>query len=64
MPDGTELPVWFRVAIIGMVAATMVIHIMIDAFRPDYEGLSTTLMLGGLVGTGLGLNEYLRRGKS
>lgn len=55
-----DLPLWFRVLAIGALVATLIAHILIDAFRDDYDGAATSLMLGGIVGTALGLNEYLR----
>lgn len=58
--DQQELPRWFRMLIIGAFAATLVAHIVIDAYLDDYEGASVSLMLGGVVGTALGVNEYLR----
>ncbi len=58
--QGTELPLWFRIAAIGVLVITLVAHIMVDAFLKSYEGTATSLMLGGIVGTALGLNEFLR----
>lgn len=58
--NGTELPLWFRIAAIGVLVLTLVAHIMVDAFLKSYEGTATSLMLGGIVGTALGLNEFLR----
>lgn len=55
-----ELPLLFRVAAIGILVLTLVVHIFLDAFLDDYEGAATSLMLGGIVGTALGLNEFLR----
>lgn len=56
----SDLPLKFRVILIGSLAATLIIHIFIDAFSKSYDGASTSLMLGGIVGTALGVNEYLR----
>lgn len=56
------LPTWFRVVAIGALVATFAAHIILDVLVDDYEGRGTSLMLGGIVGTALGLNEYLRRG--
>ena len=58
--DPNDLPLRFRVLIIGVLAATLVVHIFVDAFNKSYEGASVSLMLGGVVGTPLGVNEYLR----
>lgn len=57
---GSELPLWFRISAIGVLVVTLVAHIMVDAFLGSYEGTATSLMLGGIVGTALGLNEFLR----
>lgn len=59
-PPGTDLPIWFRVAAIGALVMLLAAHIIIDIFVDTYEGNSTSLMLGGIVGTALGLNEFLR----
>jgi hypothetical protein len=64
-PRSPELPLLFRVLAIGLLVLTLVVHIFLDAFLDDYEGAATSLMLGGIVGTALGLNEFLRgRGSS
>jgi hypothetical protein len=55
-----ELPLLFRILAIGLLVLTLVVHIFLDAFLDDYEGAATSLMLGGIVGTALGLNEFLR----
>lgn len=56
----SDLPLKFRVLIIGSLSATLIVHIFVDAFNKQYEGAATSLMLGGIVGTALGVNEYLR----
>lgn len=56
----SDLPLRFRILMIGSLAATLIVHIFIDAFRDDYDGAATSLMLGGIVGTALGVNEWLR----
>lgn len=56
----TELPLWFRMSAIGLLVLALVAHIAVDAFLDSYEGAATSLMLGGIVGTALGLNEFLR----
>jgi Ca2+/H+ antiporter len=55
-----DLPLKFRVLVIGALAVTLIAHIFVDAFNKSYEGASVSLMLGGVVGTALGVNEYLR----
>jgi hypothetical protein len=59
-PRSPELPLLFRILAIGLLVLTLVVHIFLDAFLDDYEGAATSLMLGGIVGTALGLNEFLR----
>lgn len=58
--DQEDLPLKFRVLMIGALGAALIVHIFVDAFRSDYDGASVSLMLGGVVGTALGVNEYLR----
>jgi len=59
--DDDALPVKFRVLAIGTLIGTLVVHIMLDAvFLRTYDGRDTSLMLGGIVGTALGLNEFVR----
>lgn len=55
-----DLPLWFRASVIGLLAVTLVVHIMLDVFIDTYDGLSTSLMLGSIVGTAVGLNEFVR----
>lgn len=57
---GVNLPLWFRLSVIGLLAVTLVVHIFVDIFVKDYDGAGTSLMLGGIVGTALGVNEWLR----
>ncbi len=56
------LPPWLRTSIVGSFAAGLLAHIAYDASNTSYEGASTSLMLGGIVGAALSLDEYLRRG--
>lgn len=58
--DRNDLPLRFRVLAIGALVVTLIAHILIDAFRDDYDGAATSLMLGGIVGTALGLNDLFR----
>lgn len=61
MPEPTsDLPLKFRILLIGSLSVTLIVHIFVDAFNKQYEGAATSLMLGGIVGTALGVNEYLR----
>lgn len=59
-PDSQGLPRWLRLTIVLTCLAAMVAHIAYDAAASAYEGASISLMLGGIVGSALGLNEYLR----
>ena len=54
------LPVSFRVVAIGSLVVALVGHIFLDALDDSYEGSAVSLMLGTIVGTALGVNEYLR----
>lgn len=56
------LPRWMRVGIVGSFAVGLLTHIAYDATSQTYEGASVSLMLGGVVGAALSLDEYLRRG--
>lgn len=59
-PTSPELPLLFRMVAIGLLGITLIVHIFVDVFVDDYDGNATSLMLGGIVGTALGLNEFLR----
>ncbi len=60
-PDASGgLPGWLRNSIVGLFAGALVVHIFVDIFNTRYEGAATSLMLGGIVGSALGLNEWLR----
>lgn len=56
----SDLPLWLRAAIIAALSLTLIGHIILDALLTNYEGQGTSLMLGGIVGTSLGFNEFLR----
>lgn len=58
--DESDYPLRFRVAVIGALTITLIVHIFVDAFNTHYEGAATSLMLGGIVGTAIGVNEYIR----
>lgn len=62
-PDDTShwMPRSVRVGIIVAFAAFLLWHVAYDATHPDYEGLSTSLMFGGIVGAALSINEVLGR---
>ena len=54
------LPRGLRIVLVSGSFALMVGHVIYDAVVAAYEGASVSLMLGGLVGTALGFNEWLR----
>lgn len=58
----TDLPLWLRAGIIGLLSLTLIGNVIADIFVTDYEGLSQTLILAGLVGGGLGIERAIRRG--
>jgi hypothetical protein len=58
-PSG-DYPMWLRILLVVGSFVTMLAHIVYDAVTETYEGASISLMLGGLVGTALGFNEWLR----
>lgn len=58
--DEDALPVKFRVVAIGVLIVFLIVHVLIDVFVQTYEGRDTSLMIGGIVGTALGLNEFVR----
>lgn len=55
-----DLPLRFRVAVLGILVATFVIHLAIDVFKDDYDGGSTTLLIGGIIGAAIGVREIVR----
>ena len=57
--DEDALPVKFRVLAIGTLIGLLIVHVLLDVFLP-YDGRDTSLMIGGIVGTALGLNEFVR----
>lgn len=59
-----DLPLWLRVSAISLLVLTLVGNVVSDIFVKDYDGLPTTLMLGGLVGAALGIDRAIRRGGS
>lgn len=59
-PHSSGLPLWLRVSIITAFAVTLIVHIFVDIFVDTYEGAATSLMLGGIVGTALGINEFVK----
>ncbi|MCW2758050.1 MAG: hypothetical protein JWO46_1796 [Nocardioidaceae bacterium] len=56
----TELPLWFRMTIIGVLVVGLFVHVAIDIFNTKYDGKAFSLLIGSVVGTALGVNEFLR----
>lgn len=62
---GTDLPLWFRVTVVSILVVLLVSNVLLDIIVSDYEGQATSLMLGGIIGTTLGVDKLLRgRGDS
>lgn len=59
-PQRSDLPLWLRICGVIGSFTLMAGHIAYDAAVDSYEGASISLMLGGLVGATLGVNEFLR----
>lgn len=51
--DDGHLPRWLTVSVVGGFAAFTVVHIIIDIAVESYDGGTTSLMLGGIVGAAL-----------
>lgn len=51
---------WVRTSIIALFSITLIANIVIDGLVAAYDGATTSLMLGGIVGTSLGINEFVR----
>lgn len=60
-PRGSDLPLWFRVGALGILVVTFVVHLALDIAVDDYDGGSQSLLLGGIIGTALGVGEFMRR---
>lgn len=60
-PSG-NLPPWLTTGIVALFAAATIIHIAADYANGDYDGGSTSLMLGGIVGAALAGDRLVRRG--
>lgn len=54
----SDFSVRFRQWVIGAFAATFIVHLFIDVFLTTYEGTSTSFLIGGIVGTALGLRTF------
>lgn len=52
-PPETHLPRWLTISIVGGFAAATLVHIAIDIVVATYDGGTTSLMLGGIVGAAL-----------
>ena len=52
-----DLPLWFRLTVLGLLTGLLIVHLLYDMTHLDYEGATTTLMLGGIVGASIGLDR-------
>lgn len=48
-----HLPRWLTASVVGGFAIFTVVHIIIDIAVATYDGATTSLMLGGIVGAAL-----------
>lgn len=60
--DHSGLPPWLTAAIVGVFAVALLIHIAVDIISKTYDGQSTSLMLGGIVGSALAADRIVRKG--
>ena len=61
-PNGSNgLPQWFRLAVLSIFVGVFVVHLAVDIARPDYDGGSLSLLLAGIVGAALGINQVINR---
>lgn len=58
---GSDLPRWLRASIVALLALTLVGNIVADIFVLGYDGQFVSMMLGGLVGTAIGVEKLIRR---
>lgn len=59
----SDLPLWFRIGALLVLLALLVFNLVWDATHAEYEGAGATLMLGGVIGAAIGLDQ-LRKGGS
>jgi hypothetical protein len=54
-----ELPPWLRSSIIAVLSVLFVVPVVYDMLVKDYTGTPTSFMLGGIVGTAIGVNKII-----
>lgn len=57
--NGTDIPLKFRLYVLGLLTVTLVVHIFVDIAVTDYEGKGTSYLLGTIVGCSFGLNTVI-----
>jgi hypothetical protein len=60
--DHDGLPSWLTASIVAVFAVALLIHIAADMANQSYDGQSTSLMLGGIVGSALAADRIVRKG--
>lgn len=61
-PPSGNLPTWLTAGIVALFAVALLVHIAADFASEEYDGGSTSLMLGGIVGAALAGDRLVRRG--
>jgi hypothetical protein len=59
-----DLPLWFRLVILGVLLVTFVGHLAVDLALDDYDGNALSLLLGAGLFTAIGADAALRRERS
>lgn len=59
VPPSTEIPMRFRLVVLGLLTVTLVVHIFVDAYLDEYDGKGTSWLLGAIVGSAFGFNTLL-----
>lgn len=62
-PASGSLPLWFRLSILGAFAAALLVHMAVDFFDDTYDGVTLSLMLGGIVGAAFAADDLIRKGR-
>lgn len=58
---GAGLPPWLRAGIVAFLTLVLTGNIFADIFVADYDGQFISMMLGGIVGTSIGVEKLIRR---
>lgn len=58
---GSGLPPWLRAGIVTFLTLVLTGNILADVFVAGYDGQFVSMMLGGIVGTSVGVEKLLRR---